>query len=264
MQKPIVCFDLDGTLLDREGRIHPEDIRILAENREAVFIPSTGRPLHAVKRMFARHGLFAGLPLPFPLVLQNGSLLYLPGEVLKAFSPFASDVQLQPMELFRCEPEITFLLLSINQIHVLWPHPFGVQAAESYDFLIQPYAPSGEPDAYSKIMCLSQNAETLRRLADASQGLAVERARSMTTILEFTPQGVHKGGGFDRLKEALCLNGTPVYAAGDGENDLDLLERALVSFAPRHSLETVRSKVNRVIDVEREGLLRPILREAGV
>ena len=72
-QRPIVCLDFDGTLVDDEGRIHPADVEILANERSVAFVPATGRPLHAVRRAFERHGLFAGGPIPFPLIVENGA-----------------------------------------------------------------------------------------------------------------------------------------------------------------------------------------------
>ena len=74
---PIVCLDFDGTLVDEEGHIHPYDVEILAEERhDVVFVPATGRPLHAVRRAFERHGLFADRPVPLPMVLENGAAVY--------------------------------------------------------------------------------------------------------------------------------------------------------------------------------------------
>ena len=42
MAKPIICFDLDGTLVDEDGRIHPQDIEILRTETRVHFIPATG------------------------------------------------------------------------------------------------------------------------------------------------------------------------------------------------------------------------------
>jgi len=39
MRLPILCFDLDGTLLDADACIHPNDIKLLtAEKPSSLFI----------------------------------------------------------------------------------------------------------------------------------------------------------------------------------------------------------------------------------
>ena len=41
--QPIFCFDVDGTLVDEQGVIHPADVALLgAEPPAALFIPCTG------------------------------------------------------------------------------------------------------------------------------------------------------------------------------------------------------------------------------
>lgn len=55
--RPLICLDFDGTLVDREGCIHPSDVEILANERSVAFVPATGRPLHPVRQVFEQHGL---------------------------------------------------------------------------------------------------------------------------------------------------------------------------------------------------------------
>jgi len=55
---PIICFDLDGTLFDPQGRIHSRDIVILTSESEINFIIATGRSLQSVRAMFTKNDLF--------------------------------------------------------------------------------------------------------------------------------------------------------------------------------------------------------------
>lgn len=270
--RPLICFDVDGTLLDTRDRIHPRDAAILSGVSNGFFpawlVPATGRPLLSVKRMFARRGLFENLPLPLPLVLQNGAALYRPGEQLETYATFEPGIQDHLMEVCFSHPQVTFLLHCIDTIHMLWPHPYGIQAARRYDFDWIPFDPAARVPPYSKVMCLSLQHEDLKavsRAATRAAGeLAVEQAFSMPSILEFTPVGTNKGEGFARLKTALGLDGAPVLAAGDGGNDLALFEQASLAFAPRTSPPDIQARADRVIDVEEEGLLAPMLRAAGI
>ena len=264
MTQTIICFDLDGTLLDSSGSIHPRDIEILRNPAPACLIPTTGRPLHAVKRLFARHGLFSGAPLPFPLVLHNGALLYLPGEKLLAHLAFQSAERDGLVRLARERPRVTFLFLDLESVRVMWPRPFAERAAASYDFTVEPLG-EGEPARmFSKLMCLSETPADLEEISRATEGMLVERAYSMTTILEFTPPGADKGKGLRALQAALGLQESPVYAAGDGGNDLPLFAAALRSFAPISSPTAVRAAASQLVDVRQAGLLTSILTAAGV
>lgn len=258
--RPLICFDMDGTLVDGEGRIHPRDIEILAGDGEFVFVPATGRPLHAVKRTFARNGLFVKDSLPFPLILQNGSLLYRANEGFQAYFPFDADTQEQLLRVCLSFPEVTFLLLDSAWIHVLWPHHFALEAAASYDFVLREFDEISAGCNFSKVMCMSEDAGALREVAQVVSGAVVEAAYSMATILEFTPPGVNKGSGLAHLKEALGLGDVPVYAAGDGENDLALFEQARAAFAPSHSPPEIQARAGQVIDVKKDGLLGEMVR----
>jgi hydroxymethylpyrimidine pyrophosphatase-like HAD family hydrolase len=156
MPQLIACFDLDGTLFNKQGQIHPRDREILADPPgEVLLVPATGRPLTSVKRTFARNGLYAQQPLPFPLVLQNGAALYLPGEILVAHFPFDAEIQSRLIQEVRGFPEVTFLFMDQREVYILYPHPFGLEAIERWDFPSQPFEHASREAAFSKLMCLS-------------------------------------------------------------------------------------------------------------
>ncbi|MDD5367979.1 MAG: HAD family hydrolase [Anaerolineaceae bacterium] len=256
---PILCFDLDGTLLDGQGRIHPSDVAILSGGTGALLVPTTGRPLSSVRNVFARHGLFTDRPIPLPLVLQNGAALYLPGERLQAYTPFKRDVQAALLSLAHGYHQVTFLFLDQSSIDVLWPHPFAERAAQSYDFITQPFSTTNSSKAYSKMMCVSASPAGISGFYHQTAGIPVERAYSMPTVLEITPPGINKGKGVEQLLATLGLERSPIYAAGDGGNDLALFELARRSFAPGNSPELVRSAADQLVNTGENGLLTPML-----
>jgi HAD superfamily hydrolase (TIGR01484 family) len=263
MARPVVCFDLDGTLIDPAASpgssIHPEDILMLAQDDPpALFIPATGRSRGSVRRTFAENGLFEGQQIPLPLVLQNGALLYLPGEVEAAYFPFSWPVQEGLIRLAADFPQITFLLLSKELIHLLNPNSFGLEAVQKYEFAVQDFDPSSQV-AYSKVMCISNHPEALASVAQAGQRLPVEGAYSMPSIFEFNPRGVSKASGVIMLLEKMGLAGSLYFAAGDGDNDRVLLESARLAFAPSSSSPEIRQLADYVLDGSQGGLLGQML-----
>ena len=264
MNMPIICFDIDGTLLDDRGNIHPNDVSLLTAPRPpALFIPTTGRPLESIRRTFAKNKVYAGEQIPLPMVLQNGSLLFAGNEVLLAYYPFEPALQKELISLSMRFKDVTFLFLSASDIYVLWPNPFGMKSANRFEFTTRNLSDCDGNCQMSKIMCISESRPVLNTLARSVNAFPVESAFSLSTVLEITPKNVNKGMGLTKLLEALHEEDQPIYAAGDGENDLPLFQLAKQSFALTHALENIRTMASQVIDVSREGLLSPILKSAA-
>jgi len=59
------------------------------------------------------------------------------------------------------------------------------------------------------------------------------------------------------------LEGSPVVAAGDGDNDLELFEFAGYSFAPSTTTASVQKQANQIIEVRENGLLTAMLDKAN-
>ena len=257
---PILCFDLDGTLLNEREEIHPADRRILAGTMEsALFIPATGRTLESIQRTFHRNGLFTDRKIPMPLVLQNGSLLYGGNETFQSYHPFEQEVQENLIAAAMQFKQVTFLFMDIAETHILSATSTGLEAAERYEFTTHLFSPESRNLHFSKIMCIPERPGDLNGFPEMISSLPLERAYSTPTILELTPQGVNKGRGLQRLIKALDLSPRSICAAGDGENDLPLCDLADRFLVPTGALEQVIARASKVVDVKKEGLLQSLL-----
>jgi hydroxymethylpyrimidine pyrophosphatase-like HAD family hydrolase len=136
MPAPVFIFDLDGTLLNEDRHVHPRDREILLSRRDLILIPATGRTLGSAHGSFKENGLWADASIPLPMITQNGSLNYLPGEVEQSFFPFDDNLLKELITFTRHFPQIPALLMSRNEIHTLhtestdpdelwWPAPEG-------------------------------------------------------------------------------------------------------------------------------------------
>jgi len=260
----IICFDLDGTLLDHQGVIHPTDLHILQNNRQVCFIPATGRVLEGARQAFARNRVFPNQPLPLPLVTQNGTVTYRPGEILQGYFPFPAGVQERLLQICLDTPDLFTLFSTPDEMHMLWPTEFGMLEAAYYGLPYQPFRAASPGCVFSKSMCISDQPERLSQVVERTRALPVEQAYSMSTIMECTPQGTHKGTGLISLVASLGFEGVPLFAVGDGGNDLGMFGLVDRSFAPLDSPPEVLERVNQVIDPRPEGILTPILRWAGL
>lgn len=257
-----VCIDFDGTLVDDEGRIHPVDVEVLANERSVTFVPATGRPLHSVRRTLERHGLFVGRPIPFPLVLENGSAVYLENEVLLERHSFEPDLQEELMRAVRASARTSFVLFSLDEARVLRPNETLWALVRRFDLDAQTFDPDEKlPQPLCKIAVTAEDPETLCAFREGLSGLPLEQSYSLPDMLEVSPVGVHKGRGLNVLLKKAGRTDAEVVVVGDGENDLALFDQADLSFAPHDSPPAIQARADHVLDLSEEGLLTPILRE---
>src|SRR5574341_517107 len=173
MSQKIICFDLDGTLINAQGVIHPTDVQILATYRDNLLIPATGRSIDSVRHIFAKNGLFPGQPLPFPLVLQNGAVLYAGGERLLAHFEFEESVQAQLIQILLGFPQAGVLFFSLNWFYSLNDNGLANEAIQSLDFRAQSFTELSRAHRFSKAMCFADDVEVLRAIREAVKPLGV-------------------------------------------------------------------------------------------
>ena len=261
MNPPIICFDFDGTLADDRGRIHPKDLALLVDPEPPVeFICTTGRPLEPLRATLHKNGLFTDRPIRWPLVLQNGASIFAPGERKLEFSSFEPAVQKEIAAIARQFPQATFMFLSETAVYILGRHPLGLEIARRFEFVMHTFDSESESLPFSKVMCISDSASLLRSLSERTRKLSVDGVFSLETVFEIVPKGVNKASGLKKLLKQLGREDDPYYAVGDGGNDLELLDQALRSFAPKTAPDEIRRIVDQLVDVDKDGLFTPILK----
>lgn len=258
---PILAFDMDGTLLSRQDGIHPRDMELLTmSDPPAVFVPATGRSLFAIRQIFRSYGAFQEGSISFPMVLQNGSLVYNPGEKKLRCITIGFDVQTRLIQIFQQEPRIAFLFFFEDCLKMLNDTPFGRASTSRYMYKPIPFEPSTEIERCNKILCMSDNASLLVDIREKIRDLPVEAVYSLPTLLEINAKGVNKGAGLEYLAEYNGWDKKNVFCVGDGDNDVEMFRAFENSFAPLTSPEHIQKQAKHVIDTRVEGLLTPMLK----
>ena len=262
LPQTILCVDLDGTLVDEQLSFHPNDYAILSDFPKNILpVIATGRDLQSVKSIFQENGLYLDSSFPLAGVYMNGGVTYLPGEAIcqtKTFSPQGRRAVINLADSF---PNTAFTFFGVNQVYLVNPNPFGREIGQMHHFTLQETDLPGLPDEIIKVMVVESDQDLMVKIKLESQGLAATMATSLSYTYEINPLGISKADGLLRLLKSLHLDGIPIYAAGDAENDLCLFEVAHTSFAPNTAYPQVMEQADQLITRDEEGLLAPILKQ---
>ena len=256
----VLCLDIDGTLINDHEQIHPEDIKVLNNIPANIqLVLTTGRPLGSAKGVLHANNLFRDTPLPLPGVFMNGTTAYLPKEELVLENHFIDKVHQELTNLANNFTGSTFAFFTLSITHLVNPTPFSFHIAEKH-YLSHAVSKSHEvPPKINKMMVIESDKDKLKRIKSHTDGLLAEITYSLPYLLEFTPKGVNKPAALKSLLSALSLEGVPIYAAGDGQNDLALFDFVKGSFAPSTAHPSILKRVNYIIQREDKGLLHPII-----
>jgi Cof subfamily protein (haloacid dehalogenase superfamily) len=259
----VILSDLDGTLLEEENsNFHPKDAELLKQDiSDVLLVLASGRGEFAIRRALHRLGLFNGQAIPLPIISHNGAAIFEANEKLCSAVTFSGETQQKLIHFLQKFPDITIHFQDPEMSYELFMNDYGRKEMLKYDYLMKPIREVGLEHPFCKVLCLSEDPAVLSEVEVYMRTLPIEFAYSMPTILEITPHGVNKRKGAEILLKKMGLEGVPVFAAGNGCNDLPMLKMADFSFTPNTSPEEIKSQVDFVIDTRIEGMLTPILRK---
>jgi hypothetical protein len=227
----LLASDLDGTLID-DGR------RLPGANRDALryfmeggglFSVSTGRtPLgFEVMRPY--------IPVNAPCIMGNGSVLY-DLTARRALDEWPLDNAFLPCieNLAADFPSLSVELHGPNDMFV-WRH--NAESQRHFDILEVPYTEVGSlrevPHPWYKCVLLgdAESFAAAAKMFRAKYGSRYPSAFSTSWLFEIFSPLAGKGNALERLVERLGIERRHVYAAGDQQNDWDMMGR-FTSFAP--------------------------------
>lgn len=266
----LLVFDLDGTLLDAQGRVSPhtaETLRLLRD-RGVAYTVATGRTLHASKALIAGHGF------DLPQVYKNGVLIWCPET-----QQFVQEMLLERAEVqtilsaFDQADVAAFVFTGQSDNHAVYHLPIRHDmerelariVSEERHLQLSPIEdlPSGlcitnisalgEPDAIALVA--AQVAREPHLVAYA--GSAIEGHG--WHWIDVHHSHASKGEAIKRLANQLGVSS--VVCFGDSENDLSLFAMAQESYAPSNAKESVLSVATSVIGHHDEDGISHFLRK---
>jgi hydroxymethylpyrimidine pyrophosphatase-like HAD family hydrolase len=258
MRIGLVVTDLDGTLWEAPGAVHPETVSALAEieRHGYALAVATGRRLRSTREPLAELGLAP------PAVVFNGALAVdlASGDRLhrRIFPPDTAAAVLTAFLELGIEPcvyvdheDVDVFVGSSPSTHPLHLQSFGrwVQSADLQEVVATlPVFSFG---------LLGQPTEQLRQVAAALDGIVhphVQPDREYGgSCITVAPPELSKWVGVETICRTFGFDAGAVLAIGDGPNDVELLTRAAVAVVPADAHPAARACADHVIGRAADG-----------
>ena len=239
----------DGVLLvsDFDDTLDGTDLTVSQENVEAIayFTAEGGRFTVATGRARPAFAPCASLvPINAPVILSNGSALYdfaREEMVCETFLP--GRVQEDLMELTFVVPEIGLEAYRGDDIYLHNPNIITRNHLARVGVPGEERAIRDIPGPLSKVLLEHDRRSVLERARAYILGRWGERYEAIFSnqvLLELTAKGSNKGGMVEELARRLGIGAEHIYCVGDNENDIPMLARSAIPFAPANCAPVVR------------------------
>lgn len=242
MNYRLIAVDLDGTLLDPNGTLHPRTIQAAraAMAQGAKFVLSSGRMPAALRAIGQELGVNA------PAVCYNGgAVVDLATNETLYHTPVPLDLA---RDIARAAEEMGLYLHAFVHGAYIAPHYCDLTAA--YEKLSGVKARvvnapiSGAMDeAPMKLLILADPAvidATLPALQARFAGRA-KLMRSQKHMIECVDKNTSKAGALTYLCQSLSVNPREALSFGDGQNDLDMLLWAGQSYVMANASDALKT-----------------------
>ncbi len=267
--KVIIVSDIDGTFLGKNGRIVPENIEAIEyfKREGGSFTVATGREHFLVPPSLPDIDKICNIPM----IACNGAYMYdLQADqiVLEEFLPepevsriVDAAMQHSPDVFMRITCEGNYLMeKDVSRIHTwlqAWPDRIRlIPYKEVKHGNWHKIAWTGEPDELTR----------LRPVVDAQIAGGCVSMLACPTILELQAVNGTKGAMLSRLKTLTGKEDAVVWAIGDYENDLNMLQMADRRAMPSNGIDSLRALPGMVVVCDHDegaiaGLIRHIEQE---
>lgn len=231
--------DMDGTLL-------PDNKVLLKEDKDAIdrfrkdggkFTVATGRTLQAMEKFLAE------LKIDIPAVMYNGSLIYdIEGKkplYTHELEPGAEKIAIDILNKF---PDTGCEVLRLDNIYVVCNNEYEQRHVKICG--VDPvYTPiDGVPTENWHKILFADSPEKITEIAEfvKDKDYPVDFVRSDRCYFEILPKGSSKGAALKEYRRLADLSGMKVIAAGDYNNDIEMLEEADIGVCPKNAQPDVK------------------------
>ena len=247
----LVALDMDGTLLDADGRV-PEGFWPLLDRmtrRGIVVVPASGRQYATLRGLFGEGASRMGF------IAENGTLVAYRDEILSAdtIAPEATADLVGAARAAARERDLGTVFCGVKSGYIERSDPaFHDEVAIYYKELAIVDDLLDVDDEALKVSFFDVDSSV-----GAEPFFAPFRETHQVVVsgphwIDVMNPGVHKGSGLDRLRTLLGLDRSQVVAFGDYHNDLELLDAAGYSFAMANGHPDVHARARYIAPANSE------------
>ena len=254
----LLVSDYDDTFLGTNHAVSPRNYAALDYylSQGGLFTIATGR----AHRTFSPHVHLA--PVNAPVILSNGSALYdfqknemvlqtmLPDSCLEDLSDVLARFPSLGAEFYHGEDIFVHNPNDITEAHMK-------KVGTEYEICPVPEMPR----PWTKVILQEENhiQRQVQRYMLDTYGDGYEAVFSNHYYLEITRKGSTKGGMVDELIQRLNLDPKKIYCVGDNQNDIPMLERSAIPFAPANCAQEVKDWGARLVCSCDDGVIGDIV-----
>lgn len=237
----LIALDLDGTLLDSNGRISTRnETAIQAAIAQGIqVIIATG------KTRWSAEAAIAQLGLQSPGVFTQGLVIYDADGGVWHETTLPQDTAVSILTYLE-EKELPHLAYCSDQLRTPYHHSYSVLLHKKYHEPL-PVPVGSLHDGLSQfrinklLISDEANNDATRAELAALFGEQATVTQAVPEYIEVLPLGTSKGKGLRWLLRELGVPETAVLAVGDGENDIEMLQMAGVGVAMGNAHPNVKA-----------------------
>ncbi|OOF66270.1 pyridoxal phosphatase [Rodentibacter sp. Ppn85] len=268
MNYKAVAFDLDGTLLNSEGRILPENKLAIqvAINKGIKVLLVTGRHHTAVKPYYRELGLDT------PIICCNGTYVY---DVETDSTPFANPLSKQQAQLIYDVAEkhhCNLLMYSRDSMNYAQLNPH----MEKFLKWVESCSPEVRPDVRKvesiqdvidnhypiwKCVISAENKDIMNNVVNELPTSQFSCEWSWVDRVDIANAGNTKGSRLLALLKEWNIDPQEVIAFGDNHNDISMLSAVGLGVAMGNAEEEVKSQAKQVTTSNNESGIAQILKD---
>lgn len=245
----LVLFDLDGTLLDSEGKVGKESRRIIAELVEKGNYVSvaTGRPPRDIIPIYKE------LKMNGPVVCHTGARVFFPGNNRRREYgvTIPKKVVIDFLKYSGCLSQLNVQCESRDTLHLLVNDPYitGLSSLES-DKKIEGNSLDVIPDESYIVAVAFKNMALIQNLNYSASLLKGYKTRFYASgngaVCELWPQNVSKASGIEIARQKIQIPKCRTVFVGDGDNDVEALSLYQNSIAMINGTEKAKRAAHHI------------------
>ncbi len=260
----IIASDMDGTLLNDDKTISPENIASIRKAEEAgiLFVPATGRPLDGLMNYADALNLRA--PGHYAICF-NGAAVYETSSLKLISRVILTGSEVRILAKRALDAGLYWQAFSENRGLVYGEDNFATDLEMRINRIGgSRIDPEDIPDSenFFKFMFLGTE-EQLDRAEGEFKDLsrAYTMARSMYCFLEVMNRDTSKGAALEQLCRHLGLPLSASVALGDAGNDIHMIDRAGVGVVMQNGISSLKERADYIAPKNTEGGVAHVIEE---